>query len=259
MTEAYIPTAAERAQSKMTPDAFKVSGDTVFSTLQGEGITAGMPSVFFRLNECNLACGFTGGWQCDTGYTWNRERAEYWQEPENWPIDYAAKQIEEAWEAGFPQNDGRRLVITGGEPLIQQRKIVELLDKLADWQIEIETNGTIMPLPELSDCQFNCSPKLENSGNSKKRRYKPDVLKYINGLPKSQFKFVAVTPDDFGEIDEIARECELASGKILIMPEGNTAAIVQQHADGLTEEVTKRGWSLAMRNQLIWYGPKRKT
>jgi len=259
MLEVYKPTKADIEKLKPTPDKLKISGDGVFASLQGEGITAGYPSVFLRLHFCNLACGVPNGWKCDTRYAWDGARPEYWQEPEDWSYGETSLRIENAWASRFGENQEKRLVVTGGEPLIQQKKIARLLEKLPDWKVEIETNGTIMPIPELGRCQFNCSPKLENSGNSFRRRYKPEVLKVINRLPKSQFKFVAIGVSDLEEIDSIANGCDLCSGKILIMPEGQTAEEVEIHADRIREAVEARGWKITLRNQLIWYGPKRRT
>jgi len=259
MLEAYKPTDADTGRLKVVYDKLKVSGDRVFATLQGEGITAGYPSVFLRLHFCNLTCGAPTGWKCDTGYTWDRTRPEFWQEPEDWSYEEAASRIENAWIARFGKRQGKRLVVTGGEPLIQQGKITRLLEKLPDWEVEIETNGTIIPISELLGCQFNCSPKLENSGNSFQRRYKPEVLKTINRLSKSQFKFVVVNLSDLEEIDRIVGDCGLNPEKILIMPEGQIAEEVEKHAGAVRELVKVRGWKMTLRNQLIWYGSKRRT
>lgn len=259
MLEVYKPTKADIERLRPTPDKLKVSSDGVFATLQGEGITAGCPSVFLRLHFCNLACGVPNGWKCDTRYTWDRTRSEYWQEPKDWSYGETSLRIESAWVSRFGKNQEKRLVVTGGEPLVQQRKIARLLEELPEWEIEIETNGTIMPISELRGCQFNCSPKLENSGNSFQRRYKPEVLKVINKLPKSQFKFVVVEVSDLEEIDRIANGCDLSSDKIQVMPEGQTAEEVKIHADRIRQAVETQGWEITLRNQLIWYGPKRKT
>lgn len=258
----YKPTSADIDRLKPKPDMLKVSGDGVFATLQGEGLTTGKPAIFLRLHYCNLECGQSGGWKCDTGYTWDRRRPEYWQEPEDWTYLDTANRIKTSWKQKFVKripDTEKRLVITGGEPLLQQKKIAKLLQFLPNWIIEIETNGTISPDEALYSCQFNCSPKLKNSGNSLQRRYKPEVLRTINCLAKTQFKFVVIKPSDLEEIDGIVEDCKLDSEKILIMPEGQTAEEVSLHADRVREPVKARGWKITMRNQLVWYGPKRRT
>lgn len=261
MTEPYRPTPQDIQLIKPRPDMLKVSGDGIFATLQGEGITAGLPSVFLRLQYCNLACGASSGWKCDTGYTWDKTTKEYWQEPEDWEYKDTAARISQAWNDKFGQdvNAQRRLVVTGGEPLLQQEKIVRILEFIPDWKVEVETNGTIAPIQELQNCQLNCSPKLSNSGNSLRSRYKPDVLRLINSLPNSWFKFVAVEPRDLEEIDEIAKDCDIDKSKILIMPEGQTAEEVSRHEEALREAVATRDWKITLRNQLIWFGSKRRT
>lgn len=255
----YEPTVIERQGIRIQKGSFKVSGDGIFATRQGEGVTAGLNAVFFRLQHCNLSCGRDAGWQCDTGYTWDRRSREFWQEPYDLSYDQAAAQIEHAWSSTFPNDPDKRVVVTGGEPLIQQDGIIRLHQELSGWRMEIETNGTIKPKPELSDAQFNCSPKLESSGNSLRRRYRPDVLGAINQLPRSTFKFVAVSLSDLGEVDQIIRECGISGGKVLIMPEGQSAEEVARKASILAEEIHNHGWSMTQRNQLIWYGPKRRT
>ena len=44
-----------------------------FYSIQGEGLTVGVPAVFLRLQGCNLDCGSSGGsWVCDTEAVWNK-------------------------------------------------------------------------------------------------------------------------------------------------------------------------------------------
>lgn len=261
MKEVYVPTSEDIQRIKPRVDMLKVSGDRVFATLQGEGVTAGLPAVFLRLQYCNLACGSSSGWKCDTQYTWDKKIREYWQESEDWTYQETISRISRSWKEKFGENKNkeRRLVITGGEPLLQQGKIARILAFIPDWKVEIETNGTISPIPEIGNCQFNCSPKLGNSGNSLEARYKPKVLKFINSLPNSWFKFVAVEPKDFKEIDEIVKDCDIDKSKILIMPEGHTAEEVYKHAETLMETISARNWRITLRNQLLWFGPKRRT
>jgi organic radical activating enzyme len=259
MDQGYTPTIEQMEGIKPKPDRLKVSGDGAFATLQGEGVTAGLPAVFLRLHYCNLTCGQPDGWMCDTWYTWDKTRPEYWLESEDWSYEEATEKIVSAWDKKFPDNQEKRLVVTGGEPLLQQRKIAKLLEMLPDWDVEIETNGTIAPIAELIHCQFNCSPKLSNSGNTLTKRYRPKVLMMLNELPRTQFKFVVVNPDDLNEIEEIVTSCNLNPEKVLIMPEGSTKEEVDAHLRDISDALAVKKWGVTLRNQLIWYGPKRRT
>lgn len=253
----YKPTAEDRTKIKPHPNTLKVSGDQLFATFQGEGVTAGQPAIFLRLHFCNLACSW-----CDTGYTWDKNREEFWKEPVDWTLSETASNIKTAWTEKFgsqvPDSE-KRIVITGGEPLLQQKKIVDLLGHLPNWKVEIETNGTIAPLSELHDCQINCSPKLENSNNSKNSRFRPEVLKIINKLPNSWFKFVVVAESDLKEIGQLVKECNLNPEKILIMPEGVTLDATTAHLGLVETAVKEKGWNITKRNQLEWFGNKRRT
>ena len=151
----------------MSKDKFKVSGDGVFYTLQGEGVSMGKPACFLRLHVCNLKCEW-----CDTRYTWDANTKEFWTEGKDWSIAETKLKVESSWGCRntiIP----KRLVITGGEPLLQKEKIDLLLDKMPDWLIEIETNGTVLPTVKMLErCQFNCSPKLGNTKKSQNSKNK---------------------------------------------------------------------------------------
>lgn len=245
MVEIYKPTLEDKMRVKMGPDQLTVSGDQVFFTLQGEGQSIGKPAVFLRLHFCNLRCSW-----CDTKYTWDKNSREFWQEGENWNFQKTFQEI-----AQYP---AKRLVITGGEPMLQQAKIAEFMELIPDWETEIETNGTIKPLTQLIErCQFNVSPKLENSGNSLKSRYKPDVVRAFNALPKTTFKFVVQAKEDLEEIDRIIEECDLDSSKIIIMPEGTTQDEIKNHSLSISERVKQKGWRLLPRLQVMLWGTQR--
>ncbi len=246
MPEVYTPTPLEIQQLKMQPNMLKVSGDGVFFSIQGEGKSLGLPSVFLRLHFCNLRCTW-----CDTKYTWDKKSPEFWQESQDWSIEKAVAEI-----TRFP---ARRLIVTGGEPLIQQRKVASLLQQMPDWSVEIETAGTITPLLQLQErVQFNVSPKLSNSGNLSVARFKPDVLRVFNGLPQTSFKFVVQTADDLSEIDQIVGECKLDQSKIIIMPEGSTQEDIKRHGLMVVEEVKSRNWRLMPRLHIALWGDERR-
>lgn len=232
---------------RIRPGHLKVSGDGIFYTIQGEGRSIGKAAVFLRLHFCNLACSW-----CDTKYTWDRNLPEFWQESTDLSIAQAYKAITQ-----FP---ARRLVITGGEPLLQQETVLHLVEKLPGWDIEFETNGTIKPIAGLARrCQFNVSPKLEHSGNSKALRYRPEVLERFNELERTTFKFVVQQAADFVEIDKLVAACKLDQSKIIIMPEGIDQEMLRQHALAVVEEVKTRGWRLLPRlHIMLWKAERRK-
>ena len=138
------------------------SGDPeIFHSIQGEGVSAGTPTVFLRLATCNLACTW-----CDTRYTWDWRNFDYADGVVEMALDEVERRV---LEFGRP-----RLVITGGEPLLQQAVLAPLVSSLAGqgFYCELETNGTIVPSPDMIEgiAQWNVSPKLENSGNMTRAR-----------------------------------------------------------------------------------------
>jgi organic radical activating enzyme len=151
------------------------------------------------------------------------------------------------------------LVITGGCPLLQKEGIEELIKLIPDWEIEIETNGTQMPTPYLLErCRFNCSPKTTNSGNSRQAMRKPEVLKTLNGLEKSCFKFVFTGREDLLEIEEYIDECGLNPDKIYLMPEGTTRENIHEHLLLASEVAKEKGWNLTPRLQVAVWGAVRR-
>ena len=238
----------------LKPDHFKVSGDGVFYTLQGEGPTMGFPACFLRLHLCNLQCAW-----CDTWYTWDKNTPEFWEESSDWTILETKTKLEQAWGCANPLIQ-KRVVITGGEPLLQQGSIEKLMRLMPDWIFEIETNGTVMPSDYLlQHCQFNCSPKLTNSGNPRPLRIRGDVVQKLN-TANTTFKFVVTAPEDLDEIEkEYITPFNLDLEKIIVMSEGKTAAEVSHHALLVAEAAKQKGFRLLTRIQLDIWGAKRKT
>ena len=213
-------------------------------TLQGEGPSAGQQAGFLRLGRCSLNCCW-----CDTGYTWNWERYDPALELHELAIDDVAERL--------LAMDVPMAVITGGEPLLQQGALVELLRRLPDMRVEVETNGIHVPDSELVERidQFNVSPKLANSGIERDRRYKPDVLRAFAVTGKAVFKFVVCELSDLQEIDSIVVECGLSN--VWVMPEGTDAPAVVARMQRLAEPVLARQWNLTPRLHILLWGDKR--
>jgi len=231
----------------------KLSGDGVFYTLQGEGPTMGKPATFVRTHICNLRCTW-----CDAWYTWNPNTEEFWTEPVDKSVAEVAQMVRDSWEPTNPDVE-KRVVVTGGEPMIQQKEILNLIEELGDdWQLEIETNGTLMPSDELLDrAQFNCSPKLRNSANSRKASIRPDVLKRLNE-GNTTFKFVVMQPEELDEIQEdFIDKVGLDHRKVILMPQGVTAEEVRMNAQNVAEYAKEKGFRLLGRLQNEIWGAKR--
>ena len=240
---------------KIHKDKLRLSGDGIFYTLQGEGSSMGYPVMFLRLHICNLRCVW-----CDAYYTWDPRSKEFWTESFEKSIEETANELTEEWNSNCKNKDTRkRLVITGGEPLIQKRQIDYLMQELDGWHIEIETNGTIMPTAnQIMNCRFNCSPKLENSDNSKSARIKPDVIKVLADSD-TQFKFVAMNENDLNEIvRDYIKPFKISPEKILIMPQGVTTEEVNENAKRLVEDVKRHGFRMMTRLHVDLWGARRR-
>ncbi|MDP4511756.1 7-carboxy-7-deazaguanine synthase QueE [Nonomuraea turcica] len=215
-------------------------------TLQGEGPSIGQPALFIRLSRCNLSCSW-----CDTPYTWDTSRFNLREHSQRVPI---AELV--AWTLDRP---APLIVISGGEPLLQQRHLPTLAEPLlhAGRRLEIETNGTVTPDPALlvDGVRFNVSPKLGNAHLPADQRIIPDALEALSASGHAVFKFVA---RDVADLDEIAELTErFAMKHVWVMPEGVTTEHVLGRARMLADEAIARGWSLSLRLHVLLWGDER--
>jgi len=217
--------------SKIDPHKLLISSD--FYTIQGEGISSGIPSYFVRLGICNLTCGmsraftnqlekekkledgeiFEGDLVKEGKATWTCDSTSQWLwRGEDKEFDYLINRWKEEGVYEDIKNGIVHIIWTGGEPTIKehQRSIVNFtnywLSRYLDVNnvtpyYEIETNGTVV-IDELFNMidQINCSPKLTNSGMTEKQRINPEAIKRIMQHPNYQFKFVISTEDDVKEL-----------------------------------------------------------
>lgn len=243
----------DHSKVKIRKDSILASGDGAFFTLQGEGPTMGLPCVFFRLHVCNLRCTW-----CDAFYTWNPNSEEFWTESFRLSFEEAAKRISDCWQ---PKDDSvpKRVIFTGGEPLIQKNQIDQVMKILnhgwlvsgRPWHAEFETNGTLMPTEaQLRHAQFNCSPKLANSDNKHHAMVKPKVLAALNEA-NTTFKFVCRDATDLDEIEEVYLP-HISKDKVIIMPEGIREQEITGHARQLYEPCMERGYRMMPRFQAIF-------
>jgi 7-carboxy-7-deazaguanine synthase len=231
----------------------------IFYTLQGEGASLGKPAVFLRTSTCNLYCVW-----CDTPYTWNWDNTKYeHKDGYKWNRkDHSVKiEVEDVVRA-LLKYDCRRIVITGGEPMLQQTALAEMmrLCKVYDpsFLFEVETNATKAILPHFSEhvAQWNCSPKLTGSGVDSKLRETEYLRDYVQD-PRATFKFVVGNASDFNDTIWFIDRNKIAKSKCYLMPEGRTPNEVGEKTKWLAEQAKSFQLSMTPRLHVIIWGAKR--
>jgi organic radical activating enzyme len=145
-------------------------------------------------------------WTCDSTsqWLWRGEDKEFQYLIDRWKEQDIYDDI---------KNGNIHIIWTGGEPTIKGHQVA-ITNFFKYWSTqenfndeynvfnEIETNGTVVIDNDLFDIidQINCSPKLANSGMSKKQRFNEEALKRIMEHPNYQFKFVISNEEDVQEI-----------------------------------------------------------
>lgn len=263
------------------------TGLSIAGTLQGEGKTTGIPSLFIRTSGCNLRC----AWEmkdgsvslCDTPYS-SHQVIEY----EDWEVDDIIAIVK--------QNIGnmKHVVISGGEPTRQHKALAELCRKLKTLNliITVETNGTVFDkkFARYVDL-FSISPKLEDSiptmEKMKKvgipiesdRALKQAMLRknlivlqnYIDECnnaktdpatkrgrvyPDFQLKFVVTRPENVQEIKEEFLDYLTGWGPedICLMPVGANLEELEKSMRMTAKIAIENGWSYTPRLQVDLFG-----
>lgn len=201
----------------------KLKVKEIFHSIQGEGAHAGEASIFIRLSGCNHNCAY-----CDTDWTGGEEFS-----------------VEEIWNIIHSDIKSKKIIWTGGEPLLQLDSAVIRYFNYRGYKQSIETNGSI-PLPRGLDYVV-CSPKVDEKtlnenfedGEINEFRYPIGVFEgvvyeppKISDLPKADYYFVSPIfvgePHKRLEIDE--KNLKIAIGFVKRNPE----------------------WRLSIQQQKIW-------
>ncbi len=222
-----------------------------FYSIQGEGMLAGVPSIFIRTSGCNLRCVW-----CDTPYT-------------SWSPEGIDRSVDSLLEETRSYPAARHAVVTGGEPMIAEQ-IVPLTKGLRelDLHITIETAGTVYQ-PVSCDL-MSISPKLRNStpvsreggrwaAQHDRLRYQPEVLRQLMAEYPHQLKFVVSDPGDLEEIQAILDETRGDRARVILMPEGTRLETLQQRAGWLAEVCKTEGFRYGPRLHIDLFGNRRGT
>jgi 7-carboxy-7-deazaguanine synthase len=184
----------------------------IYKSLQGESSYSGMPCVFVRLAGCNLRCVW-----CDSEYTFKG----------------GSRMTQEQVEAEVQRlSPGKGLVeITGGEPMLQEREVVPLMDSLlgSGYTVLLETSGE-RPLanvpPQVAKIVDVKCPDSGEGGT-----FLPENLNALT--ERDELKFVIASRRDY----EFARDfilelpADIRAGSIIFSPAFRKDATGSRSAD----------------------------
>jgi 7-carboxy-7-deazaguanine synthase len=170
----------------------------IYKSVQGESSFAGLPCIFVRLAGCNLRCQW-----CDSEYTFKG----------GYPRSIG--EVEADVEALRPVT---LIEFTGGEPLLQERELIPLMDALLNknYTLMIETSGE-RPLAAVpAEVHKIVDVKCPGSGEGGSFHL-PNLAALT---PRDEVKFVISSRADYEYAREFLRKHELAerAGNILLSP-----------------------------------------
>lgn len=251
--EGSDPTEGASALARPSSGRFLAVSEIFGPTIQGEGPSLGTPAVFLRLAGCNLGCSW-----CDTPYTWDWSRFSPKEEVRKLLPAQAAREILNL----LPYHS--MLVVSGGEPLLQQNALIATLADLSGSlegieRVEIETAGTIIPDPDLTSwvSQYNISPKLAHSGNALEKRYRPEAIDALRKTGKAIWKFVIAAPSDLLAVKSFALAHRLDRDRIYLMPQGVTHDELMSGIRAMLPKAIAEGWRITPRLHIDLWGQKR--
>ncbi len=208
----------------------------IFYSIQGEGLLAGVPSVFVRLAGCPLRCRW-----CDTKYAQNPSAG----------VEMSIEQIIDK----IQRQQCRYVVLTGGEPMVNSQlpALVKALKKLGK-NITIETAG-IKFIRGLACDLLSISPKTSNSGLRFKKGKRPfsPIKRLIKNYPY-QLKFVVDSPGDLPEIQKAVESLgKVDQAKVMLMPQAKTRNELLAKSPMVAELCKQTGFTFCNRMQIFLF------
>lgn len=174
----------------------------IFYSVQGEGIQIGLPTIFLRLFGCDLRCSW-----CDTMYA--VEGTEF--------KNIELKDIKEQ----IYKHGCKRICITGGEPLLQEKELKVLTADLLDqgYSIVLETSGHRTP-PDIF-WNNNCLISMDCKCPSSKMEDRMDFKLFEKLRNSDQLKFIIQDEIDYKYAKEVLNKYKI-SANIIFQPVNNT-------------------------------------
>jgi len=170
----------------------------IYKSLQGESTYAGLPCVFVRLTGCNLRCSW-----CDSEFSFHGGK--------KMTIDKVVIEVDKLRQPSSHRQlaTGNCLVeITGGEPMLQEREVVPLMERLlaTGYKVLLETSGE-RPLAHVpKEVVKIVDVKCPHSGE-------PDTFNLANLdalSPHDEMKFVLSDRTDYEFARDFIAQLQLA-------------------------------------------------
>lgn len=219
-------------------------------TVSGEGPTLGQRCAFLRLGGCNLTCTW-----CDSAWTWDAGRYDLRAELHRMDADAVVGQL--------LATGCRFVIISGGEPLMQQRypgwsAVLRGLTG-AGVRVEVETNGTVEPTDETVRLmtRFTVSPKLAHSGVAEDRRINGPALKALAATGKAVFKVVCRDAADVAEAVEMIAAHGIPARRVWVMPEGTDSTTLAGRLSVIADPAVAAGFNVTTRLHVHAWGDER--
>jgi 7-cyano-7-deazaguanosine (preQ0) biosynthesis protein QueE len=238
------------ADRMVRPERPLVVSEIFGPTVQGEGPNSGVPCMFLRLSNCNLDCHW-----CDTPYTWN------------WDVyDKEQEQSYLAWREAFERlykPEVAHIVISGGEPLLQQEALKPLVLELVScgYTVEFETNGTIPPQDWLGDlAEFSVSPKLPHARTTANPIRPIGMERFAEMAWRSdtvRFKWVCATAEDVQRVRDLTTEWKIPTDATWVMPLGTNPEKVAESLSVISDPAVEAGFHLTSRLHVYLWGGER--
>ncbi|MDC0202555.1 7-carboxy-7-deazaguanine synthase QueE [Candidatus Nitrosopelagicus sp.] len=219
----------------------------IFKSIQGEGPNFGKPAIFLRTAQCNLKCTW-----CDTKYTWDWKNYDFSKEVKEMTIDEVKDTITEL--------EIKHLVITGGEPLLQQDDLADLLSFLKpDFYVEVETNCTILPNKMLTDLidQWNVSPKTKNSGNPLELCENNECYYFFANQENAFFKYVVEDETDIPEIKKFITKYKIPEKRVQLMTQASTKEEISMREKSISKLAKSHNFAFSPRLHVAMWGSQR--
>ena len=287
----------------------------IFYSFQGEAELAGTPAVWLRFFGCNLNCNGFGqknptdpstwvlpyetfnvdsvkhvndlpvwSYGCDSSYSWSQKYKHLAHDGD--AVTIASRLIDANTSEHNPEGlfvhpvtgQDVMLCFTGGEPMLQQKAMIEILRELhrrgnMPKIITVETNATKPLSEELRSfiaIQFrdmggvrwhwSMSPKLFTVSGEENAVSLENIREYTLTTSTAILKFVCNgTKENWEELDNYVKNiklfCRQFTPHIWVMPVGATKDAQEDTGIGdLCIEAMNRGFSIATRNHVHVFG-----